>query len=193
MTTDDTRPAPMVRLRSDGAVDEETLAYARTKVDAVVDRPGLPAVTGEVRIVRAPAHHSDSPWSATADLHVGGRQVVAVAEEATGPEVVDRLQDRLRRQTDKAAQSWGDGHRTTAPPWRGGGSGGPVPPRAPTARQRTPARREPAVSTGPVGDGPRIGPSACSPPAGGHRQAGFEDRPGQRDDQRPTDGTPEGR
>ncbi|WP_406164655.1 hypothetical protein [Streptomyces sp. NBC_00996] len=120
MTTDNTQATPTVRLRSDGVVDEETLAYARTKIDAIVDRPGLPAITGEVRIVRAPAPHSENPWSATADLHVGGRQVVAVAEEATGTEVVDRLQDRLRRQTEKAAQTWNNDQRTAAPPWRGG-------------------------------------------------------------------------
>ncbi|MFI5797851.1 hypothetical protein [Streptomyces sp. NPDC051677] len=120
MNSDDTQAKPTVRLRSDGAVDEETLAYARTKIDAVVGRTGLPAVSGEVRVVRAAAHHVDRPWSATADLRVGGRQVVVTAEEATGTALVDRLQDRLRRQTDKAAQAWDDGHRTTAPPWRGG-------------------------------------------------------------------------
>ncbi|MER6181746.1 hypothetical protein [Streptomyces sp. NPDC001652] len=101
-------------------MDQDTLAYARTKIDAVVSRPGLPAITGEVRIVRAAAHHANRPWSATADLHVGSRQIVVLAEEATGTEVVDQLQDRLRRQTDKAAHSGGAGHRTSAPPWRGG-------------------------------------------------------------------------
>ncbi|WP_327426114.1 hypothetical protein [Streptomyces sp. NBC_01236] len=127
MSTDNTQATPMIQLRSDGAVDEETLAYARTKIDAVVSRPGLPAVTGEVRIVRATAHHADRPWSATADLHVGGHQVVAMAEDATGTGVIDRLQDRLRRQTDKATHAWDNGHRTTAPPWRGGsGRSGPA-------------------------------------------------------------------
>ncbi|WP_416981918.1 hypothetical protein [Streptomyces sp. T028] len=120
MTTDRTQQTPPVRLRSEGAVDEATLGYARTKIDAVVGRPGLPAVTGEVRIVRASAHHAGRPWSATADLRIAGRQVVVLAEEATGTEVVDRLQDRLRRQTEKAAQAWDHGHRTAAPPWRGG-------------------------------------------------------------------------
>jgi hypothetical protein len=119
MTTHSTQETPLVRLRSDGTVDEETLAYARTKIDAVVGRPGLPVVTGEVHIVRAAAHHAGRPWSATADLRIGGRHVVAAAEEATGTEAVDRLQDRLRRQTEKASQAWGNGHRTTAPPWRG--------------------------------------------------------------------------
>ncbi|MEW2048055.1 hypothetical protein [Streptomyces sp. NPDC005476] len=121
MNSDSPQAKPAVRLRSEGAVDEETLAYARTKIDAVVGRTGLPTVSGEVRVVRAGTHHVDRPWSATADLRVGGRQVVVIAEEATGTVLVDRLQDRLRRQTDKAAQSWDDGHRTTAPPWRGGG------------------------------------------------------------------------
>jgi hypothetical protein len=54
MTSKDTQTtAPSVLLRSDGEVDEEILAYARTKIDAVVGRSGLPAVSGEVRI----AHH----------------------------------------------------------------------------------------------------------------------------------------
>ncbi|MEV6481832.1 hypothetical protein [Streptomyces sp. NPDC051576] len=120
MATDHTQAVPAVRLRSDGPVGQDTLAYARTKIDVVVSRPGLPAVTGEVRIVRAGAHHAGHPWLATADLHVGGRQVTATAEEATGTEVVDRLQDRLRGQIDKTALPRGDGRRTTAPPWRGG-------------------------------------------------------------------------
>ncbi|MEU4087093.1 hypothetical protein, partial [Streptomyces aureus] len=126
MTTDSTRPTPEVRLRSEGAVDAATLEYAHTKIDAVLGRPGLPAVTGEVRIVRAGAHHAGHPWSATADVRVGRRQVVAVAEEATGTELVDRLQDRLRRQTDRAVHTWDDSHGTTAPPWRGAG-GSPAP------------------------------------------------------------------
>ncbi|GGN48486.1 hypothetical protein GCM10011579_001170 [Streptomyces albiflavescens] len=111
------RTTSAVRLRSDGAVDEETLTYARVKIDAVAGRPGLPAVTGEVRITKAAAHHADRPWSATAELHVGDRQVVVHAEEATGHELVDQLQDRLRRQTAKAARD--SGHRATTPPWRG--------------------------------------------------------------------------
>lgn len=121
MTSDNTQNAPTVLLRSSGAVDEETLTYARTKIDAVVDRPGLPAVTGEVRITKAAAHHADRPWSATADLHIGRHEVVVVAEEASGHELVDRLQDRLRRQTDKVARAWQHGHRSDVPPWRGTG------------------------------------------------------------------------
>ncbi|MFF5188446.1 hypothetical protein ACFY30_32590 [Streptomyces sp. NPDC000345] len=121
MTSNDTRTTvTTVLLRSDGPVDDEILAYARAKVDAVVARPGLPAVAGEVRLVRATAHHADRPWSATADLRVGGRQMVVLAEAATGHELVDQLQDRLRRQTDKAVHAWDTGHRTAAPPWRGG-------------------------------------------------------------------------
>ncbi|MEU1479410.1 hypothetical protein [Streptomyces sp. NPDC005760] len=120
MTGDTAHGSPAVLLRCEGAVDEHTLEYARTKIDAVVTRPGLPAVTGEVRIVRAATHHADRPWTATADLHVGRRQVVVLAEEATGTEVVDQLQDRLRRQTDRAAHVSDDHHRTAAPPWRGG-------------------------------------------------------------------------
>jgi hypothetical protein len=121
MTSKDTQAtAPTVLLRTDGEVDEDTLAYARAKIDAVAGRPGLPTVTGEVHITRASAHHADHPWSATAALHVGRRQVVVLAEEATGREVVDQLQDRLRRQTDKAAHAGHHGHHAPAPPWRGG-------------------------------------------------------------------------
>ncbi|MDX3714733.1 hypothetical protein PV733_38560 [Streptomyces europaeiscabiei] len=121
MTSKDTQTTPpTVLLRSDGEVDEETLAYARTKIGAVIDRPGLPTITGEVHITRAAAHHAEHPWSATAALHVGRREVVVLAEEATGREVVDQLQNWLRRQTDKAAHAGHHGHHASAPPWRGG-------------------------------------------------------------------------
>ncbi|MFF7896022.1 hypothetical protein ACFZDI_29735 [Streptomyces sp. NPDC007907] len=112
--------APGVLVRSDGEVDDDTLAYAREKIDAVIGRPGVPALSGEVRLAKAAAHHVDRPWSATASLHIGRREVVVLAEESTGREVVDRLQDRLRRQIDKAAHTGHSGHRTSAPPWRGG-------------------------------------------------------------------------
>ncbi|WP_406835170.1 hypothetical protein ACICHK_01490 [Streptomyces sp. AHU1] len=102
-------------------------------------RPGLPVVTGMVHIARAAAHHAGRPWSATADLRIGGRQVVATAEEATGTEVVDRLQDRLRRQTDKAFQPWDNGHRSRPGAVRPGGL---PPPQDPTAWQRAPVRRD---------------------------------------------------
>lgn len=120
MTSDKAHDTPAVRIRSDGPVDKDTLDYARTKIDAVVGRAGLPAITGEVRIVRAASRHADHPWLATADLRVGRRQVVVLAEKATGREVVDQLQDRLRRQTDKATHSGHNDRRTVAPPWRGG-------------------------------------------------------------------------
>jgi hypothetical protein len=48
------------------------------------------------------------------------RVVVVAAEEASGRALVDQLQDRLRRQAEKAAHARDGGHRTTAPPWRGG-------------------------------------------------------------------------
>ncbi|GHB32086.1 MULTISPECIES: hypothetical protein [Streptomyces] len=121
--TSDNPTSAQVQLRTDGDVDRETLAYARQKIDAVLNRPGLPAVTGEVRITRATAHHGERPWSAAADVRVGGRQVVVLAEEATGHEVVDQLQGRLRRQTDKAAHTWAVGRKPVAPPWRGGATG----------------------------------------------------------------------
>ncbi|MCT7353875.1 hypothetical protein N4P33_17140 [Streptomyces sp. 15-116A] len=127
MTTDSrTEPetTPSVRLRTDGDVDAETVAYAREKIDAVADRPGLPEVTGEVRIAKAAAHHAGRLWTATADVRFGSRTVVATAEEATGREVVDQLQDRLRRQIGKAVHAWSAGRRATAPPWRGGGTAG---------------------------------------------------------------------
>jgi len=115
-----TEGTTVVRLRADGGVDEDTLDYARRKIDAVVARPGLPAVTGEVRIVKAVAHDAEHVWSAVADLRVGNKPVVTHAEDASGHGVVDRLQDRMRRQTDRAAHAWEIGRRPTAPPWRAG-------------------------------------------------------------------------
>jgi hemoglobin-like flavoprotein len=74
---------------------------------AAVVRATLPAVSGALEEI-------------TTRFYGGDMQVVVLAEEATGREVVDRLQDRLRRQTERAAHAWDDGHRPSTPPWRGG-------------------------------------------------------------------------
>ncbi|KAF5990760.1 hypothetical protein [Streptomyces sp. WAC00263] len=130
MTSDNTQAHATadVRLRTDGDVDEATLEYARQKIDAVLGRPGLPTVTGEVRITKATTRHADRPWTASAEVRVGGRAVVVHAEETTSREVIDQLQDRLRRHTDKAAHARAGGRRPVTPPWRGGGP--PNPPAA---------------------------------------------------------------
>ncbi|MFJ5726683.1 hypothetical protein [Streptomyces paradoxus] len=110
-----------VRVRTEGDVDEESLAYVREKVGAVLDRPGLPPVSGEVRVTRAAAHHVDLPWSAGAEIQVGGDLVVVHAREASARELADRLQDRLRSRTERAAHRRDAARRTaTPPPWRGG-------------------------------------------------------------------------
>ncbi|MFE9650349.1 hypothetical protein ACFYO0_40875 [Streptomyces sp. NPDC006365] len=87
------REATAVLVRGEGEVSDEVLAYVRAKVDAVVSRAGLPAITGEVRVAKAAAHHAEHPWSAVADVRVGSAVVVVQAREATGQEVADRLQD----------------------------------------------------------------------------------------------------
>ncbi|MFJ4077674.1 hypothetical protein ACIP2Z_01820 [Streptomyces iakyrus] len=110
-----------VRVRAEGDVDEASLAYLREKVGAVLDRPGLPPVSGEVRITREAAHHVDLPWSAGAEIQVGGDLVVVHAREASARELADRLQDRLRSRTERAAHRRDAARRTaTPPPWRGG-------------------------------------------------------------------------
>ncbi|MFI2629140.1 hypothetical protein ACH5A2_01885 [Streptomyces collinus] len=110
-----------VRVRAEGDVDEASLAYLREKVGAVLDRPGLPPVSGEVRVTREAAHHVDLPWSAGAEIHVGGDLVVVHAREASARELADRLQDRLRSRTERAAHRRDAARRTaTPPPWRGG-------------------------------------------------------------------------
>ncbi|MEU4659142.1 hypothetical protein AB0G32_35285 [Streptomyces sp. NPDC023723] len=110
-----------VRLRADGAVDEESLAYLREKVATALDRPGLPPVSGEVRVRRAAAHHVELPWSAHSDIHVGGDLVVIHAREASARELADRLHDRLRAGTERVAHRGDTTRRTAAPPpWRGG-------------------------------------------------------------------------
>ena len=110
-----------VRVRAEGDVDEESLAYVREKVGAVLDRPGLPPISGEVRVTREAAHHVDLPWSAGAEIQVGGDLVVVHAREASARELADRLQDRLRSRTERAAHRRDAARRTaTPPPWRGG-------------------------------------------------------------------------
>ncbi|MGV9944163.1 hypothetical protein [Streptomyces sp. NPDC003401] len=110
-----------VLVRAEGDVDEGSLAYLREKVGAALDRRGLPAVSGEVRVARAVAHHVALPWSAAAEIRVGNELVVVHAREASARELADRLQDRLRDGTEHVAHR-GDVTRRTAtpPPWRGG-------------------------------------------------------------------------
>ncbi|MFH7334617.1 hypothetical protein [Streptomyces sp. KHY 26] len=110
-----------VRVRADGEMDEEDLAYLREKVEAVLGRPGLPPVSGEIRIVRASAHHVGQPWTAGAEIRVGGYLVVVHARESSARELADRLQDRLRSRTDRVTHRARCTRRTaTPPPWRGG-------------------------------------------------------------------------
>jgi hypothetical protein len=121
MTDSEARGTTAVRVRAEGTVDEESLAYVRSKVGAALDRPGLPAPSGEVRVSRAVAHHAARPWSAAAEIVVGGTLVVVHARGATAHELADRLQDRLRGQVDRAAHRGETARRSaTPPPWRGG-------------------------------------------------------------------------
>ncbi|MEV0173507.1 hypothetical protein AB0I00_20620 [Streptomyces sp. NPDC050803] len=109
-----------IRVRATGEVDEEALAYVRAKVEAALDRPGIP-VGGEVRVTRAAAQHVDLPWSAAAEIRVGDELVVVHATEASAHELADRLQDRLRGRTDRAVHRGDTARRSaTPPPWRGG-------------------------------------------------------------------------
>ena len=110
-----------VRVRADGDVDAESLAYVQTKVDAALGRPGVPAVSGEVRIAKAAAHHTAQPWSAVAGLVVGNMYVVVHAQEPTAHELADRLQDRLRGQMMRALHRSETARRSAMPPpWRSG-------------------------------------------------------------------------
>ncbi|MFF5439256.1 hypothetical protein [Streptomyces achromogenes] len=129
MTAKDTHTHPAgtvaVEVRVEGDVDEEAVAYLREKVDAVLGRPGVPAVSGAVRIARAVAHHAERPWSAGAELVVGNTLVVVHAQGATGHELADRLQDRLRGRLNRVLHRKEEARRSaTPPPWRGGRAGG---------------------------------------------------------------------
>ncbi|MDW8804227.1 hypothetical protein P1P68_05330 [Streptomyces scabiei] len=123
--TDIQQTPTTVRVRGTGDVDEQVLAYARTKVDAILGRSGLPPVSGEVRIEKAAAHHASRLWTARAEIRVGRDLVVVHAEEATAHELADRLHDRLRGQVERVVHR-GDAARRSAtqPPWRGGPADG---------------------------------------------------------------------
>ncbi|MEU0579133.1 hypothetical protein ABZ465_17925 [Streptomyces griseoincarnatus] len=115
--------AATVRVRADGEVDEESLAYLREKVGTALDRPGLPPMSGEVRVVRASAsaHHVELPWSAGADIRIGRHLVTVHAHGTSARELADRLHDRLRAGTERVPYR-GDAPagRARRPPWRGG-------------------------------------------------------------------------
>ncbi|GHF33731.1 hypothetical protein [Streptomyces fumanus] len=124
MTAKDIGPRDVlhtVRVRTDGETDEESLAYLREKVGTALDRPGLPPVSGQVRVVRAAAHHVALPWSAGAEIRIGNHLVVVHARENTATELADRLHDRLRDSVERVAHRGDTARRSAAPPpWRGG-------------------------------------------------------------------------
>lgn len=123
--TDIQQPPTTVRVRGTGDVDEQALAYARTKVDAVLGRSGLPPVSGEVRIEKATAHHARHLWTARAEIRVGRDLVVVHAEEATVHELADRLHDRLRGQVERVVHRGDAARKSATPPaWRGGPTDG---------------------------------------------------------------------
>ncbi|MFE2889560.1 hypothetical protein [Streptomyces sp. NPDC059272] len=129
MTLKDTGSRPpspaVVRVRTDGDVDAEALTYLRAKLSAVLDRPGLAPVDGEVRVVRAAAHHAEQPWSAGAEIRVGSELLVVHAREASAHELADRLQERLRTRLDRVVHREDTARRSaTPPPWRGGPANG---------------------------------------------------------------------
>ncbi|MEV5988578.1 hypothetical protein AB0L85_26815 [Streptomyces sp. NPDC052051] len=121
MTAKNTGTMVAVRVRAEGNVDDEALAYVQSKVDALLDRPGVPLAGGEVRIAKAAAHHTARPWTAVAELVVRNTYVVVHAQEATAHELADRLQDRLRGQLTRVLHRYEAARRSaTPPPWRGG-------------------------------------------------------------------------
>ncbi|MEV3912204.1 hypothetical protein [Streptomyces canus] len=122
VSTQDTPLA--VRVRTDGDVDDEALAYFRAKVHAALTRPGLPAVRGRVTISRASAHQV-LPWSAGAEVRMGGHLVVVHLREADAHALADRLEDRLRARADRAVHLTDTARRSAGPPpWRGGATRG---------------------------------------------------------------------
>ena len=176
MTSNDTQAAaPTVLLRSEGEVDEETLAYAREKIDAAVGRPGLPAATGEVRITRAAAHHASRPWTATAALHVGERVT-------TCPTTVDWDGDgRPARRTARSCRARRRGHRP--------GSRRPAPgPCAPPDRQGCPRRTQRPPDGGPAMAWRSRYPASCrrKRPDGGLSPGVSPCRRGRHATQKPT-------
>ncbi|SCF83603.1 hypothetical protein GA0115260_1030224 [Streptomyces sp. MnatMP-M27] len=105
-----------VRVRTEGDVEAESLAYLREKVGAVLGRPGLPPISGEVHLTRAAAHHVEFPWAAVAEIQMGADLVVVHAREASARELVDRLHDRLRGRMERARRRRNTARRTAAPP-----------------------------------------------------------------------------
>ncbi|XUL91683.1 hypothetical protein ACQ86D_38000 [Streptomyces galilaeus] len=111
----------VVQVRTEGEVDDESVAYLRTKLAVLLDRPEVVGGRGEVRIARAAAHHAEQPWSATAEVHVGNDLLIVQAREASAHELADRLQDRLRSRMERVAHRSDTARRSaTPPPWRGG-------------------------------------------------------------------------
>lgn len=92
------------RIRVTGDADDRALALVRSGVEAALDVPGLPAASGEVRVLRVPAAAPAPVWSATADVRLGDALLVVRARESSAHRLAERLGARLADQVSWAAR-----------------------------------------------------------------------------------------
>ncbi|WP_422747886.1 sigma 54 modulation/S30EA ribosomal C-terminal domain-containing protein [Mycobacterium sp. WMMD1722] len=80
--------------------------YARAKIGRVARLADRPVLDARVRLTKHADPAVEQPVVAQANLDVDGRMVRAQVQGATAREAIDRLEARLRRRLDRAAQHW---------------------------------------------------------------------------------------
>ncbi len=106
----DTAPSPTapdvpeVRVTTHGAVAEDTVELARSRLSALARQEPTPLVSVAVRITHAADPANSDPWRVEATVDLGGQVVRAHATAAHSNEAVDRATERLGRRLDRSRE-----------------------------------------------------------------------------------------
>jgi ribosome-associated translation inhibitor RaiA len=80
--------------------------YARRKIGGLGQFSHQPVLFARVKLTKLPDPAVERPMVAQANLDVDGRVVRAQVAAATAREAIDRLEARLRRRLQRAAENW---------------------------------------------------------------------------------------
>lgn len=89
-----------------GAVADEDVQYARTRVYALLDSAPAPVLFARIKLTALTAPALPRPAVAQATLDLDGRLIRAQTARPTMREAVDELHDRLRTRLRRAAGNW---------------------------------------------------------------------------------------
>ncbi|PLW65987.1 HPF/RaiA family ribosome-associated protein [Streptomyces sp. SCUT-3] len=100
------RQTPEIQVEVRGEVPEDSVEYARSKVQELAGQLREPVLFARVRLTRTANPATERPAIAQANLDVNGRQVRAHVASGTMSEAVDLPHDRLVARMRRTRQDW---------------------------------------------------------------------------------------